>query len=307
MDYYMKYTFILIILIGQCANLYGFPIEAEKPQDTISRSKPILYIALDPKDEFSQQLKMELTKDWYNEKPPERDINQTDKEYNKNVFAFWLLKTKMINLNKDIRNRVNLQIIEDVSDLPAKCPSFAFGKNSKWEIFPNEAFRDYALPLRTILYEIDLWYSYEWLEKLEEKRLRAGTRVNIVNDGINDTNLELIQRTYGSSGHIIQYVKATAIYRFNGKLWDKIAAPAEGHKFIPDDDVDTICEENNNYKLHVVRNYISHYIWRKDIYTSEEITIPTNNLNKWLMIDVFPKVNVLPNPPWEPEYSFVPF
>lgn len=301
----MKWFFVWTLMLGQFPNFFGFPLEAERPADKPPQTT--IYIAID-KDEYSQHLKMELTKNWKDEQFPSRDkTKETQEQHNKNSRAFYDMKYDMLRLNKEIRRRVNLEIIEDISELPHKCPAFRIGKNSKWESFPKEAFRVYTFPLKTVLYELDMWYIHDWRDLLEERRRAAYSDISNVNRGVYRVNTEILEGIYGKSCGVYAIRQVTAIYAFNGKLWEKIAVPKDGQVFIPDNEVVSIEAQNKNVKLHRAMCYISGYEIRANIYNSSTITIPTTGLNCRLLPEIFPNVELLPNPPWEPKYSFVPF
>ncbi len=302
----MNAIMVLMLLLGQFPNFFGFPVEAEQPTDVVPQRQPVLYLAID-KDEYSQHLKMELTKNWKDEKPPKRRPDEPQEVYNKSCVSFYNLKYTMMQLNRDINRRVNVELVEDPSEFPQKCPAFRMGKNSKWETFPKEAFRDYTFPLRTVLYEIDRWYIFDWREALEERRLKESAHRTSVNYGIREANINVIEGIYGKSFAISENAQATAIYSFNGKYWDKVLVPDSGEDYISEIDVENFRLAHRNKKLHVVSGYISHYEFRTDIYGADEKIVPTTGLNCRLLPEVFPEVELLPNPPWEPKYSFVPF
>lgn len=300
----MNYVFILVALLGQFPNFFGFPIEAEVPKD--NKPKATMFIGLDD-DEFSKHLEMELTKDWSKEQARPRRPDQSQEQWNTECSAFYNLKYKMIGLNRTIRDRVDIRFVRDRSELPSECPAFHIGKNSKWEKFPKEGFREYTFPLMTVLYEIDLWYLPEWREALEERRQKADREVTVMNNGVDRINESILQEIYGPRCGIYPIKQVTAIYWFDGKLWKKLASPAQGHIFIPDNEVASIQAQNKNAKLHKVECYISGYEIRTDVYSEKMIQVPIDGLNCRLMPETFPSVELLPNPPWEPKYSFVPF
>lgn len=293
-------------LLGQFPNFFGFPLEAEKPPEEPSKKQAVMYLAIDD-DDYSKQLDMELFKDWKKIQFRTREAAEEAESYNKESSAFYQMKYDMINLNGAIRARVKLEVVKDRSDMPAKCPAFRIGKNSKWETFPVEAFRDYGYPLKTVLYEIDLWYIIDWREALQERRYKAIQNVNVMNRSVYNINEKILQSIYGEKCSIYPVEQVTAMYWFDGKLWQKLASPEEGCLFIPDNIVASIQAQNKDKTIHKVEGYISGYEIRTDVYSDKMINIPIDGLNCRLMPETFPHVDVLPNPPWEPKYSFVPF
>lgn len=301
----MKLIFLLIA-ICQIPNIFGFPIEAEIPK-TDNVNKPTMYIAIDT-DDFSKQLDMELNKEWRKARFPDRDKSkQTTEQYNADSGSFYNLKYEMIRLNKNIRSRINIEMVYERSELPYKCPAFRIGKNSEWETFHNRAFIQYTYPLKTVLSEIDRWYIYDWRKALEDRRTAEYTRISNLNSGLFDINLSILESKYGKIITAEADIQVTAIYRFNGKTWDKIATPDKDKLFIPDNVVVSVEAQNKQYKLHKVLGYINGYKIRNDIYSLSAKIVPIDGLNCRLMPQVFPSVELLPNPPWEQKYSFVPF
>lgn len=287
------------------------PVEAQKPVPALT-----IYIGIDDQ-ENSIFLKQELQRNWN----PYRYHHDT-------FYSPWYLKEEHKKLDprevvqllgfhkvqQKIFSRVNVIYVgyDDVTP-GTELPAIKFRKNGAWNTLDKKAFTTTGFPLKTIEWQIDLFFIDEIRQKYQEKVNDLCTIWRVFNDVQNTFNRELI---FARNPEYVDYFynencPTSALYVFDPKQKDWILiSKASKDEFQSAILFDKIRRDNKGYRFHTVSekiNMVSVTSPTDKDGKIKDIQVDLTGLNIWLRPEPFPVLDDYEPPaPWEKPIKVIP-